>query len=284
MTETPDRYRLNYDPAAGPPARPGAEATASGSQRGAAFDWVFFDYGGTLTREPPAEPCEPPRWPTGRALREWFQGIGVAAADDDAAMEQITVKAHRRTPGRAGQGSLEANREYERRWMAAIYDLAGVNRPVLLAELECACAFHHWKAAASGARPLGPRTLQTLDRLRAAGLRLGVISNNNGYVEDALRGAGAAERFELIIDSARVGSAKPEYRIFDVARRLTGTPAARLLYVGDSFANDVEGALAAGYHAVAWITDEPAEPALPPGTVYRISAIPELEAICLPHG
>ena len=276
MTNASDPYRLYYDPAAG-----AAAGEPTGGPAGApVFDWVFFDYGGTLTRERLPEPWAPAPWPTGRALRAWFESLGVPAAESDEAMEQLTVTAPRRTPGRAGQRSLEANREYERRWMAAIYTLAGVDRPVLDAELESACAFYHWKAAAE-ARPLGPDTLATLDRLRAGGVRLGVISNNNGYVEDALRGAGARDRFELVIDSARVGSAKPEYHIFDLARRRTGTPGARLLYVGDDFANDVEGALAAGYHAAAWITDAAAERPLPPGTVHRISAISQLEPICL---
>ena len=103
-----------------------------------------------------------------------------------------------------------------------------------------------------------PGTVETLDALAGAGLRLAVISNADGTVAELLATAGLADRFELIVDSGRVGIEKPDPRIFRIAADGLGIAPAEAAYVGDLYEVDVLGARAAGMAAVL-VTDEPRE-------------------------
>jgi putative hydrolase of the HAD superfamily len=89
-----------------------------------------------------------------------------------------------------------------------------------------------------------------LDRLRAAGLRLGVVSNSDGRVEEALAAAGIRDRFDVILDSARVGVEKPDPAIFRAALTTLGVAPEEALHVGDLYDVDVVGARAAGIEAI----------------------------------
>jgi len=82
--------------------------------------------------------------------------------------------------------------------------------------------------------------------------RLGVISNFYGNVQLLLDEAGIAPVLTTIVDSAVVGVAKPDPRIFELALMGERVPADRALYVGDSLEKDVAGAHAAGI-ATAWL-------------------------------
>ena len=92
-------------------------------------------------------------------------------------------------------------------------------------------------------------TREALDRLRAAGLRLGVVSNSDGRVEEALVAAGLRDRFDVVLDSALVGVEKPDPAIFRAALDALGVAPAEALYVGDLYEVDVVGARAAGMPA-----------------------------------
>ena len=100
-----------------------------------------------------------------------------------------------------------------------------------------------------------PGTGEALDRLRAAGLRLGVVSNSDGRVEEALRAAGISDHFDVILDSALVGVEKPDPAIFRAALSALGVAPEEALYVGDLFDVDVVGARAAGMEAVLLVPD-----------------------------
>jgi putative hydrolase of the HAD superfamily len=89
-----------------------------------------------------------------------------------------------------------------------------------------------------------------LERLRAAGLRLGVVSNSDGRVEEALEAAGLRSYFDVVVDSGRVGVEKPDPRIFHAALDALGVQPSEALYVGDLYEVDVLGARAAGIEAV----------------------------------
>lgn len=62
-----------------------------------------------------------------------------------------------------------------------------------------------------------PDVEETLDALRAMGLRMGVISNADGELEADLSRAGLREYFECCLDSVRVGVCKPDRSIFQLA-------------------------------------------------------------------
>jgi putative hydrolase of the HAD superfamily len=102
---------------------------------------------------------------------------------------------------------------------------------------------HLWCRLAAGTR-------EALDRLRASGLRLGIVSNSDGRVEEALIAAGLRNCFDVVLDSALVGVEKPDPAIFRAALGALGVAPAEALYVGDLYDVDVVGAQAAGMAAV----------------------------------
>ena len=102
---------------------------------------------------------------------------------------------------------------------------------------------HLWCSVAEG-------SAGALERLRDAGLRLGVVSNSDGRVEEALEAAGLRGYFDVVIDSGRVGLEKPDPRIFHAALEALGVAPSEALYVGDVYEVDVQGANAAGIEAV----------------------------------
>lgn len=89
-----------------------------------------------------------------------------------------------------------------------------------------------------------------LGRLRAAGIKLAVVSNSEGTVGAVLDEVGLGRHLETVVDSWLVGVAKPDPRIFEIALGRIGIPAVQALMVGDSPTADVAGARAAGVGAV----------------------------------
>jgi putative hydrolase of the HAD superfamily len=92
-----------------------------------------------------------------------------------------------------------------------------------------------------------------LRHLATLGVKLGIISNSDGTVEEQLRRGEICQVGEwlgvpvlAIIDSAVVGVSKPAVEIFRHALDPIGVEAARALYVGDTVRYDVLGARAAG--------------------------------------
>jgi putative hydrolase of the HAD superfamily len=102
---------------------------------------------------------------------------------------------------------------------------------------------HLWSSVAE-------RSAEALARLQAAGIRLGVVSNSDGRVEQALEAAGLRGYFDVVIDSALIGVEKPDPRIFQAALERLGVEPDEALYVGDLYAVDVLGARAAGIDAI----------------------------------
>jgi len=97
---------------------------------------------------------------------------------------------------------------------------------------------------------LFPDTCETLIALRDRGLRLGVVSNFDGRLLRVCDELGIRTLFDTIVMSGRVGHAKPDPQIFEVALDLLGVEAAAALHVGDSEREDLQGARAAGVRAL----------------------------------
>ena len=95
-----------------------------------------------------------------------------------------------------------------------------------------------------------PGTGPALARLRAAGIGLGVVSNSDGRVAEALAAVGLAEYFAVVVDSRLAGFEKPDPRIFLPALDALQVAPAEALYVGDLYEVDVVGARRAGMAAV----------------------------------
>jgi methylmalonyl-CoA mutase, C-terminal domain len=116
------------------------------------------------------------------------------------------------------------------------------------------------------------RTRESLGRLRAAGLRLGIVSNSDGRVDQALEAAGLREYFNVVIDSSLVGVEKPDPAIFRAALDALGVAPHEALYVGDLYEVDIVGAQAAGMEAVL-LTSSSTEPGRPCRTTSSIHAL-----------
>jgi putative hydrolase of the HAD superfamily len=89
-----------------------------------------------------------------------------------------------------------------------------------------------------------------LHKLRSQGVRLGIISNWTGDLEEVMTRVGLRESFDFVLDSARLGYEKPHGQIFNEALRRARVEPSLALHVGDSPDHDVDGALAAGLRAV----------------------------------
>ncbi len=89
-----------------------------------------------------------------------------------------------------------------------------------------------------------------LERLRATGLRLVVVSNANGRLRAAFDRIGLGGYFDAIIDSTEVGCEKPDPGIFHLALERGRSAPERTVHVGDLFHIDVAGARSAGIRGV----------------------------------
>jgi HAD superfamily hydrolase (TIGR01549 family) len=85
-----------------------------------------------------------------------------------------------------------------------------------------------------------------LDRLRASGVKVAIISNSEGMLAGLFEQLKLSSHFDLIVDSGIFGLEKPDPRIFQVALEKLATPPDRALHLGDTYATDVLGARAAG--------------------------------------
>jgi FMN phosphatase YigB (HAD superfamily) len=106
-----------------------------------------------------------------------------------------------------------------------------------------------------------PWVQQSLQRLKAAGYRLAVVSNSDGHVVALLKALGYAPFFETIVDSFHERVWKPDPAIFYLglarmglsryARQAEQAVQGRaepppVMYVGDNWRSDYEGAVGAG--------------------------------------
>lgn len=98
-----------------------------------------------------------------------------------------------------------------------------------------------------------PGAREGLQALADTGVRLGIVSNNDGSALDRLRaielaqvGAGAGVAVECVIDSGAVGIEKPDPRIFELALISMRLRPEQCWYVGDMPGIDAVGAARAG--------------------------------------
>jgi putative hydrolase of the HAD superfamily len=122
-----------------------------------------------------------------------------------------------------------------------------------------------------------PEVPDALRALRRLGLRLVVVSNWDVSLHERLAETGLAALVDGAVASAEIGSAKPDPAIFAHALALAGVTAADAWHVGDSPAADVQGARAAGLHAVLLARDGAA--VAPAGGASVIRSLAELPAL-----
>lgn len=106
-------------------------------------------------------------------------------------------------------------------------------------------------ATADAEAELFPDTLAALGQTRELG-RLALLSNTQRFDMDLLDRLALAPFFRVRGLSAELGALKPEPEIFERLQQKLGLFPGNLVMVGDSWKDDVEGALAAGWTAI-WV-------------------------------
>ncbi|MGQ0744372.1 MAG: HAD family hydrolase [Acidimicrobiales bacterium] len=134
---------------------------------------------------------------------------------------------------------------------------------------------------------------ETLEALRAAGLKLAVCSNWDWDLAQAVDAVGLTEYFDAVVTSAQVGARKPHPRIFQATLAATSLTAAQALYVGDSWGPDVAGPRAVGMAAAhlvragtapAAILAEPRpDPHVVDPNTYVVANLVDVRALILPN-
>ncbi|HEX5643856.1 MAG TPA: HAD family hydrolase [Thermoleophilia bacterium] len=93
--------------------------------------------------------------------------------------------------------------------------------------------------------------LPCLDALRAAGVRMALLSNALGHgVEEIVAHFALDEYMDAAVSSLETGAVKPAPRMFSTLFGLLGVSARDAVMVGDSVEDDVEGAVACGCPAI----------------------------------
>jgi putative hydrolase of the HAD superfamily len=135
---------------------------------------------------------------------------------------------------------VEVGRGSEREWLRGavdkLYELAG--RPIPGIRQD----WHHiWKG-------IDEEVVALARKLRAR-YKVGMISNATKNLEEVLENHHRIiELFDVVINSARVGLAKPDVRIYQLAADRLGVPVSACVFT-DDLAHNIEGARAAGMQA-----------------------------------
>lgn len=96
-----------------------------------------------------------------------------------------------------------------------------------------------------------PRMLRAVDRLRAAGLRLGALTNNwTPFGPDGL-----ATHFDTVVESVIEGTRKPEQRIYDICVERLGVSPEECVMLDDLGPN-LKPARSMGMHTVKVLSED----------------------------
>lgn len=197
------------------------------------IETVFLDAGGVLVY---------PNWTRiSRALaaRGVHVDPDVLARAEPFAKRQIDVATTINATNDAGRGWLYFNLLFER---------AGVPlTPEVEAALEELRAYH---AETNLWEFVPPAVFPALADLRAAGLKLTIVSNANGKLRalfDRLELSGCVD---CLLDSHEESVEKPDPRFFELALARSGARRETTIHVGDLYHVDVVGARNAGLRAV----------------------------------
>jgi len=141
---------------------------------------------------------------------------------------------------RASESIEELAAELSRRFEAPLYAPAEISR--VKADLDRHIASY---------QPL-PASIELLASIQGMGIATACVSNLAAPYRLVFSQNGIGQWIDHIVFSCEVGLIKPQPEIYAHALALLDVPAHRAVMVGDNLIDDVEGARAAGLHAV-WV-------------------------------
>lgn len=119
-------------------------------------------------------------------------------------------------------------------------------------------------------------TIGALAALRAAGWRIGLVSNITAETQLQWAESPLAAHFDTTAFSAEIGAAKPEPAIYLTACNALGVSPAECVYIGDGRDNELAAAASLGMHAIRTLEHANSHPAWPGPTVRSFAELPEL--------
>jgi len=214
-----------------------AQRVTSAAAAGCTHRAVLVDVGGCLLE--PAEPVA-------------ATYVRFAAAHGVSGLTLAAVKSGFRTAFSAPRppGALRYEGDGAPFWRAVVAAATGCADAPLFDALFA----HYGRPEAWAVAPGAPAALA---RLRAAGVRLAVVSNWDTRLRPLLQDLALEQAFDAVVVSAELGAEKPDARVFQAALAALGgdLQPREVLMVGDDEANDVEGARALGCDALLWGRD-----------------------------
>lgn len=215
----------------------------------APFEAVLFDAGFTL--------LEPVR-PVAAVYAEAARAFGTPI--EEAAMAAAVAKAFAGSARSAAADDHRSSEASERAAWSALTREVAVGFPGLT-EHHAAwlAALVDWFDRPASWRP-APGALPLLRALRAAGKRTAIVSNWHGALFDIADGTGISEFVAAIFTSAGVGRRKPHPAMFEAALDHLQAAPHRTAHVGDSLADDVQGARRAGIAHIFFLGSAPSGP------------------------
>ena len=230
----------------------------------APYGAVLFDLDGTLISE--REGVERSRAAVASLIRD--HGHDVSDAQYSSAAQQ------------AIDDALAANHGS---WPATFSRQEAIRRALIAndvpADLALPCE-QVYKRERMANLALLPDALEILDLVQGHG-PLGLVTNGDSAEQrEKLRRCALMEYFDPLVISDDLGIAKPEPAIFQQALDALEIPARRAVYIGNSFANDVEGGAAVGLETI-WLDERGDGPPanakyLPTATISALRELPPL--------
>jgi putative hydrolase of the HAD superfamily len=229
---------------------------------------VFLDVGNTLLHEVPR-----------RAAIYAEVGARHGVELDPDAMHAHMLEVHRELPPFV-DGAFRYSDPWFREFIRRIFgDRLGVAADAvveieeqLFARFEDPATFRYFPGAEA-----------LLTDLRAAGLRLGLISNWSARLPRLLEGLGLTRRVDFTLCSAIEGVEKPAPELFRAALERAGVAPDEALHCGDHPVNDVRGARAVGLRACL-VDHHDRLPAGSEGDAGRVGSLVELRSYILGSG
>lgn len=211
-------------------------ASDASSIDASSVDAVLLDVGGVLVLPAPA------------FVRDGLRAAGLAAPEDD----ETYRRAHY-----VGAAAYDRSTDAPETWNAYLAGYAdgigytGSEHRAAMAALEEVWREPDlWSWRQDGA-------VDALVRLGHQHRPLGIVSNSDGTIERRLSelaicqlGTGRHVEVRCIVDSAVIGYEKPHPSAFEPAIAAVGVAPERILFVGDTVRNDVDGARAVGLRPV----------------------------------